>query len=81
MTHSSGWSKVASRYHSEFKKSMAKYKDKEKSTSEIQKIFKSAYPNIDERFYAMPTDHCNNHTNKGECDCALKNNAIFEKVR
>jgi hypothetical protein len=71
---------VLAKYHKELKSLMEHYKGKVLKTSEIKKLFSEEYPKLDVS-WLIPSDHCDNHTCKGACDCSETNNAIFTRVR
>ncbi len=68
------------KYHKELKQLMIKYKGETLKTGDIKKKFKQEYPKLDASFM-QPSDHCSNRINKGACDCANTENAIFECIR
>jgi hypothetical protein len=67
------------KHHDELKKVMESYKDKELATSSIKSIFSEKLPKLDAA-WLHPSDHCNNHTCKGSCECSKTENAIFSRV-
>ena len=67
--------------HEEFKQAMGPYRGRTLATSRINEIT-GGDPALTQhlRTHPFPSDHCNNHTNKGACECACSEDAIFEKV-
>lgn len=58
---------------------MAASKGQELTTSEIKKLFSESFPelNVD---WVHPSDHCDNHSCLGACECALSDRAIFFRI-
>jgi len=46
------------------------------TNSEIIKLTKAMFNNVDERFI-QGTDHCKNHQNKGHCECQGTDKSLF----
>lgn len=65
------------KYHEELKSLMVNHKNKILTTPEINRLFKSVYPELDISFM-QPADHCINKTNNGACRCSMTEKAIFE---
>ncbi len=67
------------RYHKQLADCMAAFKGQELSTHAIKKHFSARNPGLDVA-WVHPSDHCDNHTCKGACECARTDGAIFSKV-
>jgi hypothetical protein len=68
------------KYHKELKSLMEQYRGKVLKTAEIKRLFSEKYPKLDVS-WVHPSDHCDNHTCKGACDCSETNDAIFSRVK
>jgi len=77
---SPGWEKFAGKFHDKFKEIMAPYKNNVLETARIRRIVEKVPEFKNQEQWIYPSDHCKNHTNKGACWCALKKDAIFERI-
>ena len=80
MNKSPGWEKVTSKFHDKLKETMAPYKNMIMQTANLKGIIANIHDFQGQEQWIYPSDHCNNHTNKGACYCALTENAIFERI-
>lgn len=80
MRKSPGWEKVASKFHDKLKETMAPYKGKVLQTAIIKEIIDEVDDFYGKEKWIYPSDHCNNHTNKGACYCAETKDALFEQI-
>lgn len=72
------------KFHSYLLNAMSLYKGQDLSRSEILKILRERYPELEEKIekgWIHPTDHCINHTCKGACDCSISEDAIFKRIK
>lgn len=61
---------------------MKPHQGKQLKTSEINIIIEEAQIPANESQYMQPSDHCDNHMNKGACACAFnkEGSAIFRQL-
>ena len=78
-----GWTKTVSRFHYDLSLAMAPYQGKQLSTREVAEIVRATPALADNAQFIYASDHCNNHTNKGACICALHGDGepIFERLK
>ncbi len=68
------------KYCEELRNLMREHKGEVLTTSEINRLFRENYPELDIRFM-QPSDHCIVKAQEGSCDrCSGTPNAIFEKL-
>jgi len=77
---SSGWRKFASKFHGQLINAMMLYPNQILETSKIRGIIENVPAFKGKEQWIYPSDHCINHWNKGACYCALKEEAIFERL-
>ncbi len=76
-----GWREESIKYHDKLATAVARHAGQILRTNEIAKILAKRFSEFDEREnWVQPSDHCDNHTNKGACSCALTGKAIFHKI-
>lgn len=80
MEKSPGFEKLASKFHDKLEEVMRPYKNQVLQTARIKNIIETVHDFRGQEQWIYPSDHCNNHTNKGACYCALTEDAIFEKI-
>lgn len=75
------YSDEVTKYHEKLADTFVPHKGMELTNKEIKKILLKRYPKIkDKESWILPSDHCINHTNKGACECSMKNIAIFKRI-
>lgn len=77
---SPGFEKFASKFHDQLKMVMIPYKNNVLKTAKIKNIIESVPTLKGQEQWIYPSDHCINHTNKGACDCAKTENALFFQI-
>jgi hypothetical protein len=75
-----GFGVTATKYHDNFKLAMAGHIGKRLKTSQIKTIIQGIPQLAPDAAYIYPSDHCINHGNKGNCECARTEQAIFERI-
>jgi hypothetical protein len=63
-------------YHDEIAKLVSQYKGRTFTAGEIRQLFRECYLDLRGNF-VQASDHCIDHSNKGACDCARTERAIF----
>ncbi len=81
MPNKSGWRSLATKYHDDLQRAVAKYKGKVLKTSEVADIVRAVPSLAKDAQFVYPSDHCINRTNGGACDCAMTDRALFEHVQ
>lgn len=67
------------KHHDELKEAVKPHIGLELSYSSIQSIFSEKHPTLNVA-WVQPSDHCDNHSCKGACDCSETGIAIFSKI-
>lgn len=75
-----GWSRLATKFHDRLSEIMSQKKNRILSSAEIKSIINGDSELNKDAQWILPSDHCINSNNKGSCQCALTNQAIFEKI-
>lgn len=76
-----GHTTTVSKFHDSLAQAVLPLRGREVSPAEIKQAFVDAFPQQeDQKDWVMPSDHCRNHTNKGACECAQTERALFEQL-
>lgn len=75
-----GFSGTTTKFHDGLRQAMAIHSGETLRTSQLKKIVEGVPKLVENSQWIFPSDHCVNHTNKGACNCALGDDAIFEKI-
>lgn len=76
-----GFTAMVSKHHSDLSALMQPHKGKVMKTAEIRNQINGSRVFKDVADWVLPSDHCRNHTNKGACECAGTERAIFERIK
>jgi hypothetical protein len=78
---SSSFTSLATKFHKQIEQSIAPLKDLVVGPAQIRKVLVEKFPSVEKDIdWILPSDHCVNHTNKGACECAMSETALFERV-
>jgi hypothetical protein len=81
MEKSPGWEAKASMFHNDLKQAVAPFRNEILETARIRKIIEAVPAFKGQEQWIYPSDHCTNHTNKGACQCAETDEALFERIK
>ena len=78
---SSSLSVFATKFHKQLEQALLPLKNLIVGPAQVRKVLAEKFPAREKDIdWILPSDHCVNHTNKGACECARSEAALFERV-
>ena len=75
------YSEIAIKYHQALANAVRPLRGRVITPREMRDALVAAHPELASiQDWVLPSDHCQNHTNRGACGCATTTTALFERI-